>query len=68
VAPLKLTLHPAPRPQPPQARDIYQPFRLGKQLMEASALGGDVGLNLIHLLGDADSMLKNRNAQVGGVG
>jgi len=34
--------------------------------MEASALGSDVGLSLIHLLGDTDSMLKDRNAQVRG--
>ena len=49
-----------------QARDIYQPFRLGKQLMESSALGADVGLSLIHLLGDTESVLRERNAQVGG--
>jgi hypothetical protein len=37
--------------------------------MEASALGNDVGLNLIHLLGDADSILRDRNAaQVGAHG
>ncbi|GBF94222.1 hypothetical protein Rsub_06492 [Raphidocelis subcapitata] len=49
-----------------ESRDIYQPFRLGKQLMEASALGDDVGMNLIHLLGDADSILRDRNAALRG--
>ncbi|KAI8469134.1 MAG: hypothetical protein J3K34DRAFT_386003 [Monoraphidium minutum] len=51
-----------------ESRDIYQPFRLGKQLMESSALAGDVGLNLIHLLGDADSILRDRNAAAQGDG
>jgi hypothetical protein len=35
--------------------------------MESQALGADVGLSLIHLLGDADSMLRDRNAQVRGI-
>ena len=34
--------------------------------MESSALGADVGLSLIHLLGDTESVLRERNAQVGG--
>ena len=51
-----------------EARDIYQPFRLGKQLMESAALGPDVGMNLIHLLGDTESILKERNARLAGGG
>eukprot|EP00879_Flechtneria_rotunda_P005016 GHRR01005292.1.p1 GENE.GHRR01005292.1~~GHRR01005292.1.p1 ORF type:complete len:859 (+),score=362.03 GHRR01005292.1:904-3480(+) len=43
-----------------EARDIYQPWRLGKQLLETKELDESVGLSLVHLLGDTETLQQTR--------